>query len=406
MERLFETSAKLINLVKTDFKRSLYYNIDWEQKLIEIIGSRGVGKTTLMLQKAKELLKVEKNSVVYFSLDDPYFFNNTIIETVEYLYKYGVKYIFFDEVHKYPPKHKNYDWSSELKNIYDLYPDLNVIYSGSSIIAIYKGNGDLSRRKNTYMLNGLSFREYLEFNNLLNLEKIDLNDIIDRHIEISNEIVSQIKIIPIFKEYLKNGYYPFYNDNPAQYYQKIRNIINVITEVDIPSVAPDINFNTISKIKKLLMLISSSVPYTPNLTNLSNNLNVSDIRTLYRYLGLLQNAELLFLLSPKNSGKKILQKPEKIFMNNVNLIYAINSNNNEIGTIRETFFCNQLSYLYSANYPEKGDFLIDNKYVFEVGGKNKNNKQIKTIEKSFVVIDDIEIGFSNRIPIWIFGLLY
>ncbi len=405
MQNLYEISNKLINKVKTGFKRSLYAEIDWQQRLIEITGARGVGKTTLMLQKAKELFDKNPPAVIYISLDDAYFFNNSMIETAEQFQKYGGKYMFIDEVHKYPAKHKTYDWSAELKNIYDRYPELSITYSGSSVIELYKGHGDLSRRKTSYKLNGMSFREYLEMNNTLKLPAITLQDVINKNPVISADISDKIKVLPHFRNYLSTGYYPFYNENPEQYNQRIKNIINVILEVDIPSIT-EINYDTTGKIKTMLAVLSTSVPYTPNLTKLSDSLQIGDVRTMYKYFYFLEKAELITLLNSNAKANKLFQKPEKIYLNNTNLINAISPEKNETGTIRETFFLNQLHYLHEINYPKKADFIINNKYTFEIGGKNKTGKQIKNIENSYVVQDDIEIGFANKIPLWLFGLLY
>lgn len=405
MQNLYEISNKLINKVKTGFKRSLYAEIDWRQRLIEITGARGVGKTTLMLQKAKELFDKDPSAVIYISLDDAYFFNNSIIDTAGQFQKYGGKYMFIDEVHKYPAKHKTYDWSAELKNIYDRYPELSITYSGSSIIELYKGHGDLSRRKTSYKLNGMSFREYLKMNNTLKLPAITLQDLIHKNPMISADISDKIKILPHFRNYLSTGYYPFYNENPEQYNQRIKNIINVILEVDIPSIT-EINYDTTGKIKTMLAVLSTSVPYTPNLTKLSDSLQIGDLRTMYKYFYFLEKAELITLLSSNAKANKLFQKPEKIYLNNTNLINAISPGKNETGTIRETFFLNQVHYLHEINYPKKADFIINNKYTFEIGGKNKTEKQIKNIENSYVVQDDIEIGFANKIPLWLFGFLY
>ncbi len=405
MQNLFDLSNKLIRSVKNDFHRSLFLKVDWQQRLIEIKGSRGVGKTTLMLQKASEYHKINPESVIYISLDDTYFFNHTITETAEQFRKYGGKYMFIDEVHKYPPKFKNHDWSAELKNIYDLLPDLKIVYTGSSIIELYKGDGDLSRRKNTYNLNGLSFREFLMYNNLFNFPVFSLDDIINKNAQISSEISSKIKILPHFKAYILHGYFPFYNESPEQYYQRLKNIINVIIDIDISSI-PDINFEISGKIKKLLGALASTVPYTPNLTNLSGNLYISDLRTLYKYLNYLEKSELITLLNSQSKGNKILQKPEKIFLNNTNLIYTLVGNKIETGTIRETFFCNQLNYMHKINYPKSGDFIVDDNYVFEIGGKNKTTRQIKEIKHSYIAMDEAETGFANKIPLWLFGFLY
>ncbi|MBS4013953.1 MAG: AAA family ATPase [Bacteroidetes bacterium] len=405
METLFEVSNRLINNVVLEFKRSIHENINWNQRLIEINGSRGIGKTTLMLQRANELSEKDKQSVIYVALDDSYFFNNSITETAENFFKYGGKYMFIDEVHKYPAKYKGHDWSAELKNIYDLNPELNIVYTGSSIIELHKGNGDLSRRKSSYTLNGLSFREYLEMNNLLKHPILSLNDILDNHLPICNEIATKTKILPHFQNYLLNGFYPFYNEAPENYFQRIKNVINAILEVDIPSVT-DITFETTGKIKKLLSVLASTVPYVPNLTNLSANLNITDLRTLYKYLGFLEKAELISFLNSESKGNKIFQKPEKIFLNNTNIIYALTGLSSDKGTLRETFFCNQLKHSHELSYPKSGDFLVDKKYVFEIGGKNKTKKQIREIEKSFIAIDNAETGFANKIPLWLFGFLY
>lgn len=405
MEALYEISNKLIKSTSTDFTRSLFYEINWQHRLIEIKGSRGVGKTTLMLQKAQEIFSSNPQSVIYFSLEDLYFYNHTIIGTADLFSKYGGKYLFIDEVHKYPSKHKGLDWSAEIKTIYDLHPELTVVFSGSSIIELYKGNGDLSRRKSVYNLNGLSFREYLELNNISKFNKIALEDLFGSHSEICNELTPKLKILPHFKSYLQNGYYPFYNEEPTQYHQRIKNIINVILEVDIPSIT-DVTFETIGKIKKLLSVLASTVPYTPNLTELSTNLNISDLRTLYKYLNYLENSELITMLHSESLGNKLFQKPEKLFLNNPNLIYALFGSSSNIGTVRETFFCNQLSHGHDVNYPKKGDFIIDRNQVVEIGGKSKSKKQIKEIPKSYLAVDEIEIGFGNKIPLWLFGFLY
>ena len=272
MQELYSISNKLINNVKTNYKRSLFENIDWNQQLIEIHGSRGVGKTTMMLQKAREYFIVDSQSVLYISLDDSYFYNHTIKETALKFSQFEGKYLFIDEVHKYPAKFVGHDWSAELKNIYDQIPELKIVYSGSSIIQLYKGNGDLSRRKTSHNLNGLSFREYLAINKIFDHQTLTIDEILTEHIDIVNQVITDIKILPHFQKYLQFGYYPYYNENPEQYYQRIKNVINLILEIDIPSIT-DLGFETISKIKKLLAAISSTVPYTPNLTKLSAELN-------------------------------------------------------------------------------------------------------------------------------------
>jgi len=404
MEQLFEISNRLIQNISNKFKRGLYSEINWNNRLIEIKGSRGVGKTTLMLQKAKQARKVGKK-VLYIAADHPFFYKNNLLDTADKFQKYGGEVIFIDEIHKYPQKQKQNDWAQEVKNIYDTLPNLQIVYSGSSILQLYQSAGDLSRRKTTYFLNGLSLREYLIYNHNVKFEKFSLKDIIDKHVEICQNICSQIKILPEFQKYLKYGYYPFYNESPESYLQRLGDIINVIIDTDIPYVS-EMSQETAQKIKQLLAAVSSSVPYTPNLSNTASDLYITDQRTLIGYLNYLEKAELITTLGARVAGNKILNKPAKIYLNNSNLMYAIDKNLVNIGTLRETFFLNQLRYLFTVNYPKTADFYVDNNYTFEVGGKSKGKKQIKDLENSIIAKDDIETGYANVIPLWIFGFLY
>jgi len=405
MEQLYDISRKRIQQTDTTFKRNLFRQIDYNQQLTEIMGSRGVGKTTLMLQRAKEISKHSPDSVLYISLDDAYFYNHSLLETADEFQKYGGEYLFVDEVHKYTSVYKNFDWSAELKNIYDRYPELKIVYSGSSIIELYTGQGDLSRRKNTYHLNGLSLREYLEYNAILKTEPIDLLTLLKAHTEITEDITQKIKILPHFKQYLKTGYYPFYNENPGQYTQRIQNVINVILESDISSVA-DVNYKSIGKIKTMLSVLASAAPYTPNLSKLSADIAISDQRTLYKYLYYLEKAELISLLTTAAKASKKLHKPEKIYLDNPNLFQVLSPKHLEVGTLRESFFMNQLSHHHTVNYPKKADFIVDGHFTFEIGGKNKSKKQIQDITNAYIAKDDIETGYANVIPLWLFGWLY
>lgn len=404
MDQLFEISNRLIKRISPDFKRGRYAEINWNNRLIEIKGSRGVGKTTLMLQKAKELTENGKN-VLYFSADHPYFYSNNLLDTADKFQKYGGEILFIDEIHKYPQKQKQNDWAQEIKNSYDALPDLQLVYSGSSILQLYQSVGDLSRRKTTYFLNGLSLREYLIYNQKGQFEKYSLNEIIENHVEIAQEISSRIKILPEFQAYLKHGYYPFYNESPESFIQRLGDIINVIIDTDIPYVS-EMTQETAHKIKQLLAAVSSSVPYTPNLSNTASALYIADQRTLIGYLNYLEKAELITTLGARAVGNKILNKPAKIYLNNTNLMYAIDKQQANIGTIRETFFLNQLRYLFPVSYPKTTDFYVDNTYHFEVGGKSKQKNQKKELPNSFIAKDDIETGYANVIPLWLFGFLY
>jgi uncharacterized protein len=405
MFEIFQYSNSRIQSVNLDFKRYLFHEINWEARLIEILGGRGVGKTTLLLQKAKILNSVKPDQAVYLSLDDKLMFANSIVDIAEDLVKYGVNYLFLDEVHKYPPKLKGFDWSAEIKNTYDRFPGLNIVYSGSSILKIYKGGGDLSRRKSPYILHGLSFREYLQINGLLSVERIGIDELLANHQEISAEITGKMKIIPLFKQYLKTGYFPFYNEDPSSYNIRLNNIINVVIETDIPAVS-DISFETSLKLKKLLAAIASTVPFVPNLLFLRKELFVADQRTLLKYLDLLEKAEVIRTLSRKAKGTKIMQKPDKIYLANTNYSYSLNMSGEEKGTIREIFFASQLEVNNRLQLPQKGDFLINDQLVFEIGGKNKHANQIRDLPNAFLALDDIENGTHHHIPLWLFGFLY
>lgn len=404
MDNLFEQSQLLINRTKTPFRRGLYHLINWDCRLIEINGARGVGKTTLMLQRAKEIRGSKPEHVLYISLDDPFFYNHNIIDIADYFSKYGGKYLFVDEVHKYPSKYPGQDWSTELKIIYDRYPDLFVTYSGSSVLQLYKGHGDLSRRKCRYNLPGLSFREYLTWQKHIDTPPLTLSELLHNHQSIALEITEKVKILPLFNDYLEHGYYPYYHEAPEHFCGRLRDTINVILEQDIPAVASFSRENHI-KLKKLLAVLSESAPFTPNLTNLRSELFIADQRTLMNYLNALEKAELLTALEKDAHGMKKIQKPSKIYLNNTNLSYCLYQDKPNKGTLRETFFLNQLKINHNVNYPGSGDFLVDSKFTFEVGGKTKNNKQIVHKNNSFLAIDNIEQGFGNKIPLWLFGFL-
>ncbi len=357
-----------------------------------------------MQQKAKSLTESGENAL-YVSLDQAYFYREQLFNTVDHYFKYGGKYLFLDEVHKYPEKEKNLDWSQEIKNIYDAFPQLYLVYSGSSLLQLYKGQGDLSRRKAGYLLPGLSFREFLEFKGLLSHQPVNLSDLLQNHQSLANEISTKLKILPAFREYLRHGYYPFFDEAPDKFFDRLNDVINVILENDIPAIT-DISYETSFKLKKLLSLLASSVPYTPNLSNLTSQLYVADQRTLLKYINFLEKAELVDTLGAKSTGNQILNKPQKIYLNNSNLMYALSKNLPDPGTERETFFFNQLKHLHTISYPKQGDFLVEQKYLFEIGGKNKSQQQIRDHQEPYVVRDEIETGFGQIIPLWLFGFLY
>ena len=397
MDKLFEISAIQVRNLKTSFHRYLLSEIDWNNRLIVITGSRGVGKTTLLLQHIKQNFEIN-SSVLYVSLDNIYFSENDLYDTADQFQKQGGKFLFLDEVHKYP------DWARQIKNIYDNFPELNLILTGSSILEIYRGFADLSRRAVSYSLEGLSFREFLEFESAAIFPKLSLDEIIRNHVRLSMEISQKIKPLAELKNYLKYGYYPYFKENKITYHQKLSNVINVVLESDLPSVN-NIDFRNIIKLKKLLYVIAHSVPFRANITTLSERIGVSR-NTILQYMEYLKKAGIIDFLNNSSKGYGYLTKPEKIYMNNTNIMYAIAQESVNQGNIRETFFMNQVSSKHIASFSKESDFLVDDKYTFEIGGKNKDTKQINDLSNSYLALDNIEIGNGNKIPLWLFGFLY
>ena len=397
MEKLIQKFKIRLNSVNLNFKRYLWNQINWKNRLIAIIGARGVGKTTLLLQHIKETF-TNLNEVLYVSLDNLFFGKIILSDFVDEFVKLGGKYLFLDEVHKYP------NWSAEIKNIYDTYQELSIVITGSSALDIHKGKGDLSRRIIVYKMNGLSFREYLFFKEGFTFEPYNLDDILKNSEQIAQKINSKIKPIKYFSEYLQKGYYPYFIEDEEDYYKRIEQTINQVIEVDLHTIE-NIDYNAIYKIRTLLMVIAEIVPFKPNISKLSNQIGINR-ETFVKYLHWLHRAEILLLLTTDKYGITKLNKPEKIFLNNTNLIYALNEKEANKGTLRETFFYNQLKVKHTVNYTDTGDFLIDNKFIFEIGCKNKTNKQIAGIINSYIAADNIEYPFQNKIPIWMFGFLY
>lgn len=397
MERLFETFIKKIAQTDTTFVRSLMNEIEWEARLIGLKGARGVGKTTLLLQHIK-LFHPLDGSVLYASVDNIWFSEHRLYDMASEFAKRGGKYLFLDEVHKYP------NWSQELKNIYDDLSELKVVFTGSSLLEILNAKSDLSRRAIVYEMQGFSFREYLNRNENLALPILKLEDILTNHLSLSQQILSQIKVLKYFPEYLKNGYYPFYNELPSLYHSRINEVVNLIIEIEIPQLRA-VESAYVYKIKQLLYVISESAPFIPNITKLSERIGITR-NSLLAYLNALHESRLTFSAQKPGNGMNILQKPDKIYLENPNLMYALADKQTDIGNVRETFFANQLRKSHQVNLSEASDFLIDGKYTFEVGGKDKGKKQIATLEDAYVVADDIEYGMGNKIPLWLFGFLY
>lgn len=396
MQKLYRLFYEKYAGVQTRYVRDFMEDIDWNNRFIGIKGSRGVGKTTLLLQYIRLNFKPTK-SVLYVSLDHFYFLENTLYDLVSDFYKKGGKFIAVDEVHKYP------NWAIEIKNIYDDMPQLRLVFTGSSLLHIQQAKADLSRRVVVYNMPGLSFREFIQFETQLKFDTYTLEELINNHIAICMDITQQIKPLRYFDDYLNYGFYPFYMENKKSFHQKLSEVILTVLEVDIPQYASIPVANSLL-LKKVLAVISNSVPFKPNMKALSERTGIS-LNTMKNYLKLLNDAELLQLLYVEDKGINSLGKPEKIFLNNPNLMYNL-GNIPEKGNVRETFFYNQVKYKNSVFASKSVDFKVNGKYEFELGGRNKKQKQIKEIPHALIVKDSIEIGHDLTIPLWLFGFLY
>jgi predicted AAA+ superfamily ATPase len=389
MEALFERSNQLIAQVDTAFTRYAYPRINWNNRLIGLIGARGVGKTTLILQHIKKHLSPK--DTLYATAEDFYFAKNRLTDLASEWVKAGGKYLFLDEIHKYA------DWSRALKLIYDYHPELQVVFTGSSILDIKKGSSDLSRRAVVYAMQGLSFREYLRLFHAIEVPVYSLNEIIEQAVD-----VPQLPHpLPLFRAYLKTGYYPFARED--DFGQRLQQVVNQTLEVDIPSFA-GMHVSTARKLKQLLAIVAQSVPFKPNMSKLAESMNISR-NNVADYLHFMEEAGLVAQLRSQTEGIRALGKVDKVYLDNTNLAYNLAGENQNKGNVRETFFLNQLKLDQQVRPSMLGDFRVD-ELEFEVGGKDKGIKQIKTAQKGYLVKDDIEKGYLNTIPLWHFGLMY
>jgi hypothetical protein len=384
---------KILRLIDSKYKRYFFDIVDFDNKLIGIVGARGIGKTTFLIQYLKNF---DFEESLYFSADSIITSDVSLYEIAEEFSKYGGKILAIDEIHKY----KNFE--SELKQIYD-FLDIKVIFSGSSAISLEHSKADLSRRAVLYKVKGLSFREFLELKLNIELNSYSLDDILQNHTDISREILNKIKIFKYFKEYLEYGYYPFYFSAPRSYKLLLENAVNTVIESDLLYVF-HINIDNVEKLKQLVKYLCLTKPFELNISSLSKRIGIGR-ETLYKYIQYLNLADVLKRVDVLNKKDTSFLKPSKLYLQNPN-IYQTFCINNETGTIREIFFINQLETYYKINYANKGDFLVDEKYIIEIGGKNKDNYQIKDIENGFLAVDNIEIGFKNKVPLWLFGFLY
>lgn len=389
MRTLYQKFETLLQSTTTDFKRYLYDKISWDSRMIGIIGARGVGKTTLILQFIKE--NIDSKRALYVSADDMYFADKRLFDLADQFYKNAGEYLFIDEIHKYN------DWSRELKNIYDSFPTLKVIFTGSSVLDILKGSADLSRRAIIYKLQGLSFREYLKLFHNNDTEVYTLEQIINNEVKLKNIQHP----LPLFNDYLKRGYYPFGLENEMNL--RLGQIIVQTLESDIPQYA-NLNVGTSRKLKRLLSIIAESVPFKPNFSKISEMISVSR-NSLDDYFSYMEKAGLIGQLMDETSGIRGLGKVDKVYLDNTNIIFNLAGDKSNAGNLRETFFFNQMRVQNDVISSRISDFVIDN-YTFEVGGKNKKQNQLGKDGKSFVVKDDIEYGYLNVLPLWAFGFNY
>lgn len=399
VQELYTNSYRLVSQVSTKTKRYLYHQLPWDVRMLCIRGSRGVGKTTLLLQRMAEAFPAGSNQALYVSLDELWFNENRLIDLADYHYTHGGTHLFLDEVHRYPQE----SWAQEIKIIYDRYPGFHVVFTGSSVLKIDQSQADLSRRCLFFTMQGLSFREYLEFNGIAQLHPVELGQVLNSHVTLAMEITRQVHVLQYFGDYLRHGYYPFYHELADGYGMALRQMVANVIEQDIPQ-AESVEMNTINRMKRLIALIARVSPFTVNVSRIASTLEC-DRQTVYKLLRTMHRASLINMLYRGKNNMQQLVKPEKVYLENTNLMYAMASEIN-IGNIRETFFANQLLNAHELAFSGSGDFLIDNTHTIEIGGHRKSFEQIKDIADSYLAVDDIEIGNGHRIPLWLFGFLY
>ncbi len=397
LARMRLISNRLIDETPTAFHRRLYRSVDWENRLVCIKGPRGTGKTTMLRQSAKERFGLDPRAI-YVSFDHYWFKTHSPLEFAEEMHKQGVTHLFVDEVH-----HVEH-WQTAIKNFTDFYPEMSVVYSGSSLLKMDNREGDLSRRQMAYTLDGLSFREFLAYEGALDAEPVPLEAVLADHVRIAADVARKIRVLPLFERYLATGFYPFYKTEHSGYYERVAATVDKVLDSDWPAVE-DVTPATIRKTKKMLAVLAASCPQQPNMSALYRELETDRNQGL-KMLSVLERAGLLALVPSGKDSLKNLSRPEKIFCANPNLMHALVSRADE-GTIRETFFVNQLRAAgHAVVCADRGDFTVDGRYRVEVGGRKKGFAQIKDIPESFVAADDLEAGFGNRIPLWLFGFLH
>jgi len=394
-QEIYRLSGQKIARTRLTFKRYLYPQVDWTDPLICLKGARGVGKTTMLLQKIKE--SEDRKTTLYVSLDSIWLDLKEVYQLARYHSEHGGTRIVLDEVHYLD------GWQRLIKNLADDFPEMRIAYTGSSLLKLKAGGGDLSRRQREFHLNGLSFREYLAMEGVLVREAIPLEDILKGHLDIVQDIVSGVRILPHWEKYFKSGYYPFYRDYAGGYSQRVLQAVNQVLESDWPSVE-DVSVATIRRARKMLRILARRPPQTPKMNELYVALD-TDRKQGLKILHALVDAGLLIFFSSDRESLKTLSSPDKVFCDNPNLAYAL-AVDADIGTARESWFVNQLRVNHAPLYPKSGDVDVDGKWLFEIGGRGKGFDQIKGMPDSYVVNDGVEVGFGNKIPLWLFGFLY
>ena len=398
MDSLFRKHKMLISQVSTDIVREMMNTVNWEKQLVAIRGSRGVGKTTLVRQYVKQRYGTDAGEALYCVMDSMYFTNHTLLDLAERFHLMGGNHLFLDEVHRYPT------WSREIKEIIDLYPEMKVTFTGSSLIQILNADADLSRRVLSYTMEGLSFREYLRFYKGIHIPVSGLNEILSRYDDICHEVNRLCRPQPLFEEYLKVGYFPFYDGDDEEYYSRIENVIDFIVSQELTQFCGVDAANT-RKVKALIQFLADAVPHELNIAKLSARLELNK-HTVLNYINSLGRAELLHLLYSDSKTITRLQKPDKIYLHNPNMFYALGYGE-KIGTIRECFLINQLSANHTVEYGKaQGDFIIDGNTTIEVGGPDKSFEQVANIPDSYIFADRIELPVGKKLPLWLAGFTY
>lgn len=408
IDELRELSQAFIISKDESYRRYFIRTIPLKHRFAIILGERGVGKTTTIIQHLLASVNQDKysNDILYIQSDHFLVQRHSLYEIAEAFNNLGGKIIAFDEIHKYP------NWSMELKSIYDTFPKLRILASGSSALEIHKGSHDLSRRAVTFHMAGLSLREFIELKYGLELPCFSLKDILDQHTSYAFQLIERLanenlKILNIFSHYLQVGYYPYFREFELieEFKITLEQNIHTTIETDLVAIYPFLTGNSIKKIKQLLIFIAQSVPFTPNWQKIKTITEIGDDRTLKTYFKYLEDAYIIRAIEGNTDKLKRLEMADKIFLSNTNQLYTLTSQPN-IGNVRETFFLNMLSLQHTISSDKKADFCVDDEFYFEIGGKNKNFSQIYDLKKSYLAVDHIEHGSGNRIPLWLFGFLY